>query len=85
MPALEYSLATLVNELRNSIQFTAAETSGALKTNGFQPELCHHGLASHVDVWGLASVLGHEEKPIAADSEDGRHFIATLSHQLRLA
>ncbi len=85
IPPLEYSLAMLINELCNCIQFAAAETSGPLKSNRLQPELRDHILAPDVNVRRLASVQGHEEKTVATYSENGRHFMAILSRRLRLA
>ena len=80
IPAPEESLAMLMNELDNRIQFYSAEASGVLKDNWLQPKFRDHILASDVNMRRLAPVQGHKEKAVGTYSENCWHSIAILSN-----
>src|SRR5260221_11080263 len=56
MPALQQSLAMLLNEPGNCIQLHSAEAAGTLPSDRLQPEFCHHLLPPDVDVGRLAPI-----------------------------
>ena len=63
----------LLNDPGNGIQLYAAEPSGTLQGERFQPELRDHIIPPHVHVGRLAPIHGDEKEPVRTNSEDRRH------------
>ena len=75
----------LLNKSHDLVYFDAAKTSCTLENDRIKPKLCDFVFMPHMDVGRLASIQRHEEKAIAADSQNSGHSGAILSHGFEAA
>jgi hypothetical protein len=80
IPFLQEMPTMVLNKSHDLVYFDAAETSSTLKNHRIKPKLCDSVFAPHMDVGRLASIQRHEEKAIAANSQNSGHSVAILSH-----
>jgi hypothetical protein len=69
-----------LNKSHDLVYFDAAETSSTLENHRIKPKFCDFVFTPHMDVGRFASIQRHEEKAIAANSQNSGHSVAILSH-----